>query len=312
MKRIIVLIGMMSIFSSCKEFIESSVKDKKVRLLAPGDSVQTNNYNQTFWWEPVEDASSYRLQIVSPSFDSIVSLVTDTVLNTDKFQFTLEPGTYQWRVRAENGSSQSLYTTRSLTIFSSTIAEQHVQVISPSNNLLTNEADITYRWNKLFGATQYRLQIDTNNFADTTKLLYDQTTVNSEFKVPLSKEKVHQWRVRAENDSLKSRWSAIYRLTFDATPPEKVVLSSPTTNESVTKPVNLKWEAVAGAGKYELIVLKSDSSSVYNATFPKVLTATSFSFNEGTTNEKLYWKVRAIDEAGNKGIFSEVRSFTVQ
>jgi len=93
--------------SSCTEIIEPSVAKRNVRLLAPANNYQTNRPETSFWFEPVEDALKYRLQVVSPSFDSIGQLVLDTLISNNRFTQSMEPGQYQWRVRAENGSSES-------------------------------------------------------------------------------------------------------------------------------------------------------------------------------------------------------------
>lgn len=307
-----IFISSWSLFYGCKEFIEPSITERKVILTAPGNGVESGIYNQTFWWEPVEDALTYRLQIVSPTFDSISLLVVDTLVTTNKFILTLDPGKYAWRVRAENGSSQSLYSASSFTIHESSIEAQQIRTVSPSVNFLTNQKEVVYKWQKLFGSSEYRLQIDTNNFDDEKALVYDDVTPNLEVSVPLTKEKLYQWRVRGEAADVQSKWSAVNKITFDITPPVKVVLNSPAQNGTVEKPVNLKWEAVSDAKKYELTVLQSDSTTVYNSSFPAITTTTNFNFNLGTLQEKIFWKVRAIDEAGNKGEYSNLRNFTVQ
>lgn len=309
---IAIVVLFMLLTTGCSEFIESSVENKKIVLLAPGDSLETSSYNQKFWWEPVEHALYYRLQVVTPSFDSIGTLVVDTLVSGHKFELTLEPGTYEWRLRAENGSSRSLYTLRSLTIHESSIRLQQVQSISPGSQFVTNKDEVTYKWNALFGASRYRLQIDTNNFANDSVLFFNSTTANLEFSVPFDGDNQYQWRVRAENDSTESRWSSIQRITFDKTPPSQVTLISPANNSASTRPVKLQWNAVAGAKRYEILVLKSDSTTVFSSSFPVLITSTTYAFNGGDLNDVLFWKVRALDEAGNRGAFSAIRSFTIQ
>lgn len=297
---------------SCSEFIERSVENRKVILLAPADKQESSKYNQNFWWEPVEDALFYRLQVVSPDFNSPAELIVDTLIGRDKFEFSLSPGKYEWRVRAENGSSKSLYSSNSLTIHLSSLKEQEVKLSSPANNSLTNQKNALYKWNELFGALQYRLQVDTSNFADTSKLLFDHATPNNEFSSAFPKDGAYQWRVRAEADTIRSRWSAIYNIRFDGTAPAKVTLNAPANNQQVTKPVSLQWGSDKDAAKYQILVLKSDSVTVYNNTYPLIITGNTHDFNEGISNERIYWKVRAIDQAGNTGIYSDLRSFLIQ
>jgi hypothetical protein len=110
MKRSFCLLWMLLILiwaESCGEIIEPSIDKKNVHLLAPGNNYQSANNNVSFWFEAIDGALFYRLQVVSPTFDSIGVLVLDTLINTNKFMYTIEPGKYQWRVRAENNSSKT-------------------------------------------------------------------------------------------------------------------------------------------------------------------------------------------------------------
>jgi hypothetical protein len=300
------------VFTGCKEFIEPSIAKRNVVQLAPANSSESTQYNQTFWWEPVEDALKYRLQVVSPDFDRTLVLVLDTLVETNKFNYTLEPGTYEWRVRAENGSSETAYSKSTFLIHASSITDQKVQLQLPANNTLTNQASNVFTWLKLFGADRYNLQIDTNNFVDESKLFLNETLAEQEFTVNFERDKLYKWRVKVKNDTEESKWSNVQQITFDKTPPAIVVLVSPANNELSAKPVSLRWNATATAVKYQLYLYKTESRVPYGTKFPVILTTTSYSFTEGNSAEKIYWEVRAIDEAGNTGPYSELRSFVIQ
>lgn len=300
------------LFSGCKEFIEPSIAKRNVVLLAPSGGSESSLYNQTFWWETVDDALKYRLQVVSPDFDKTSRLILDTLLSTNKFNYTLDPGSYEWRVRAENGSSQTSYARSAFFIYASSIKEQQVQLQLPANHTLTNQPSNNFTWLKLFGADQYILQIDTNNFVNESKLFLNETLPGQEFLVNFERDKLYKWRVKAKNDTAESKWSVIQNITFDKTPPPVVVLSSPANNELIAKPVTLRWNNTATATKYQLYAYKTESRTPYSSKFPVLLTTTTYSFTEGSSGEKIYWEVRALDETGNTGPYSELRSFVIQ
>jgi hypothetical protein len=91
----------------CKEVFEKSLDKVTVVLSAPGNNVVSDSTTQAFWWQPVDTSISYELQIVTPRFDSVVSLVMDTTTGTNILSLTLVPAQYQWRVRAFNSESTS-------------------------------------------------------------------------------------------------------------------------------------------------------------------------------------------------------------
>ncbi len=308
----LVISAMMLLLNSCKDIIEPSIAKRIVTIEAPGDKLQTANYNIGFWWDPVDDALLYHLQVVTPKFDSVASLVIDTVVKSTKFSINISPGIYQWRVRAENGSSKTEYSAvRNFTILQSSLKPQKVQLSAPANNLLTNQSNLSFSWGALYGATKYQIQIDTASFTDTTKLFYNKTIPGQLVSVTLSRDQIYQWRVKAQNDTAQSQWSSINYFTFDHTPPTTVILSTPADKLSVTTPVTLQWNSSTTAVKYRLYIYKSDGTTIYSASYPTVTTSTSYSFT-GLPGETDFWKVTAIDAAGNESPASETRSFVVQ
>ncbi|WP_448698211.1 hypothetical protein ACFGVR_15440 [Mucilaginibacter sp. AW1-3] len=301
------------LFSACSEFIEPSINSSKVYLEAPGNNYPSTSYTMNFWWDQVDNALSYRLQIVSPRFDSVAYLVTDTLIKKNTFVLTMNPGKYQWRVRAENGSSQSPYAeSRSFTVLYSSIKQQSVLLSSPANGLITNQSPVTLQWTSVYGATKYQLEIDTNNFVNESAVLLNQVYPGLQVNYTFPKDQTYQWRVRAQNDTAQAKWSAINTISYNRTPPGMVTLIAPINKQTVGSPVSLQWNSTSKAVKYKVYVLKSDSTTLYNAGFPAVTTATNYSFNLGATGEHVYWKVTAIDAAGNEGLPSVLRSFILQ
>ncbi|HEY9000692.1 MAG TPA: hypothetical protein VIM89_05030 [Mucilaginibacter sp.] len=304
---------MLGLFYSCDAIIEPSISNKTVQAEAPAEHYQSASYTVGFWWDEVDHALSYHLQVVAPSFSSPGSLVLDTVIKKNTFSFNFVPGNYQWRVLAQNGSSQTAYTSpRDFSIASTSIKQQSVLLISPVNNLLTNQGTQLFQWESLYGATKYQVEIDTNNFADENSVLYNQTIPGQNVSFTFPRSQVYQWRVRAENDTAQAQWSAISLVTYDNTPPVQVTLSSPTDGASVSLPVLLQWGSVTSATKYKLYLYQGDGVTLYSKDFPMLLTATSYNFNSGKSGDKIYWVVTALDAAGNESQAGALRSFVLQ
>ncbi|WP_426672086.1 hypothetical protein ACPPVU_12725 [Mucilaginibacter sp. McL0603] len=301
------------LFSSCDAIIEPSISKKTVQLQAPTDQYQSTSYTVNFWWNEVGNALSYHLQVVTPNFAAPGSLVLDTMVKKNTFSFNLTPGSYQWRVMAENGSSQTVFTNpRNFTVAATSIKQQSVQLIAPANTLLTNQNNIIFQWGSLYGATKYQLEIDTNNFANETLAVYNQTIPAQQINFSFPKDQNYQWRVRAENDTAQAQWSAINTVVYDHTPPAAVTLSSPAAGSTVPLPVTLQWNPVNTAAKYKLYVYQGDGSTIYDQSFPMLLNTTSYSFKLGNSGDKIYWMVTAIDAAGNESQAGIQRSFILQ
>lgn len=310
---VIIVFACVTLLSSCDAIIEPSITTKQVQLEAPTDGYQSTSYTVNFWWDQIDHALSYRLQIVSSTFAVPGSLVLDTVIKHNRFAYNFSPGNYQWRVLAQNGSSQTAFTTpRSFTVIASSIKQQAVQLISPANNFITNQSSSIFQWSSLYGATKYRFQIDTNNFANPTVVISDQLIPGQQITYTFPKDQVYQWRVRAENDTAQAQWSAINTVTYDHTPPPKVTLVSPTNGQSVALPVSLQWNSSVSAVKYKVYVFKGDSTTIYNQNFPAQVNTTSYIFNSGSPGDRIYWKITAQDAVGNESQASPLRSFILQ
>lgn len=307
-----VLMFLLASLFSCKEFIEPSLENKQMSSIAPADGTETNSYQLTFWWDSQPDALRYRLQVASPTFEKAEKIILDTLVKTDKFIYTLEPGDYQWRVRAENGSSSTAFVTKSFKVHPSKLSDQAVQLTNPSAQTYTNVATLMCQWLKLFGATSYRIQVDKNNFIDENNLTLNVLTDNLSYQYTFAQDGNYQLRVRAENATENSKWSAVKLITYDVTPPSQVILNSPANGQALSKPLSLAWTIVNDAVQYELGVYKSDMVTPYNNAFPLLATNNSYQFNVGNSGETLSWRVRAIDRAGNKGQWSSFFTFTIQ
>ncbi len=103
--------------NACAEVLEKSINNETIIVSAPVNNLISTDSIQTFYWEKVNGATSYELQIVSPIFDSIKTFVTDTTVQTNLFLFSLSSGQYQWRVSAKNLNSATPFSEpRNLTI----------------------------------------------------------------------------------------------------------------------------------------------------------------------------------------------------
>jgi hypothetical protein len=90
------------LFISCDDIVEKDIRDDTVELVAPADNAVVAEGDIMFWWNELQGASQYELQVVSPNMLSPQTLVLDTVITKHTFTLSLPAGNYQWCVKAIN------------------------------------------------------------------------------------------------------------------------------------------------------------------------------------------------------------------
>jgi len=85
-----------------------------IEITSPIEAFEASSEEVIFMWKNLEGATSYKLQIVSPSFDGIDNMIRDTVITVNEFREKLDIGKYQWRIKGLNAKTESQYVTRSL------------------------------------------------------------------------------------------------------------------------------------------------------------------------------------------------------
>ncbi len=315
----ILIIGLV-IFIGCDDFFDEDLKDISVVLVAPADELETSNSSFTFWWNEVDGASKYNLQIVSPNFEVIEKLVLDTNLTGTQFEVQLYPGFFQWRVKAFNGSSETLYTTYSLSVDSSLdLTGQDIILLSPTDNFATNDSLLEFTWENKPNAEYYTFRIKSGDWATgddviSPKIVYDtKTTENSE---DLG-DGAYSWAVQA-NNSISSTLFKSRAFIIDRVTPALPNQTSPTNGETITgTSVTFTWSRPADSGSaiLEDIIVATDST--FNTGVVKeqsgldLTYSTSFDVSAGNSM-KYYWKLKSIDAAGNEGSYTDFRRFTVK
>lgn len=312
-KTIIVCFMAVILFSpSCKDIFERNLEKSSVTIQSPPDSYQSTTFTVNFWWDEVKGADEYRLQIVSPDFTNITQLVLDTPVTSNQFAYTLNPGSYCWRVRAENNSSHTDYATRCLSIDSAPdLSAQQLVLASPANNFITTQSGISFKWYPLLNADDYRFELHAPDFNGS--LVIPVVILTDTFSaVSGLAEGTYQWGVRGQNTFSNTSFS-IRTFIIDATAPATPVLLSPVNNDTLDgSSMDFTWSQPADSGS-----AISDSLWIYSDTITWIPLKEYFTSatiqNVDTLSAGVYfWDMMAIDAAGNKSSYSSLRKFVVQ
>ena len=131
-----------------------------VVLNGPMNNLKSNNPTQTLSWDAIFGATSYQLQIV----DNTSTIVVDQNLTATSYNNTFVDGSYTWKVRASNGSDNTLYSSRSILI--DQINPNIPTLITPSNSgvLTSNDVSFSFSRTAIAGSTEFdSLYVYSNN-----------------------------------------------------------------------------------------------------------------------------------------------------
>lgn len=306
----LILFSISILLMACEDFFEVDLSGKSVSLIAPSNGVVSDVLVQTFWWEELDGATEYELQVVATRFDSIVQVIVDTTISGTQFEQSLSPGMFEWRVRGLNSAYASEYSVYSLTIDSTAdLSSQTIVLADPINGSYSNQLTQTFTWQTLFLADSYRLQISSDGFASGADVL--DTTVNAETaSVSLPDELTYSWRVRGETETSVSSYSDVWDFSIDTTAPGAVSLLLPADNDAfVAQTFQYNWQILSDNGSplYDSLYVYEDSLVTLFDSFESVTGNVTDSVGSGT----YFWRVKTLDEAGNSGAYSEPRKFTV-
>ncbi len=316
------MIGLVVTLSSCRDDVfERDLSKETVNVIIPQANYQSTIQQVHFKWEAVEGASQYRIQLVSPDFNNIQAFILDSVVQGTEFFYNLEPGTYAWKMRAENNSSETPYITDRIIQIDSTndVSGQTVDLILPLNASYTNQTYPGFSWLSLSSADGYDVVVKTgSDFLTGTTVESSSISGTSYTLANALSEGDYIWGVRATNSSTSSSTSYSTR-TFrvDLTVPDPPTLITPdgdifSPNQSFT----YTWTQQIENGAYPSPL--ADSVYIYTdpsltTLYKRFTTSSSSSYLDSIpTIGTYYWRAKTFDEAGNIGSFSSYNSFTIQ
>jgi len=289
--------------SEVLEIIQSSNQSLQLDLVDSAVIRDENEVNLT--WSGLDDAQKYQVQVwKTANPDSLI--IDEEIALTEMLIQSLDKGEYQWRVQAANQFNNW-----------GAWAEAKTFIIAgPNSPLLTlpkNFGDITntnrplLRWNDSEYAEDYLLEVSAeSNFSN---VIAQESIDITEYQVDALLEGEYYWRVAAVNAAdIAGNYSETR--SFSVTGPQAPQIVFPTQNAVVRDTVspNLSWETSESATAFTL-ELASDSG--FQSTIEKVETDQASFETTSLAVGDYYWRIRAKNELGFLGDWSEVYSFSI-
>jgi hypothetical protein len=182
---------------------------------------------------------------------------------------------------------------------------------SPVDRAWINDNTPTLNWSSAIGAEKYELWVD-NNLDFSSPEILENIAGNTHTSTSALVDGTYYWKVMAlgaENEELG--WTSTWTFTVDTVQPAAPMLASPEDNQIdnvMTK--TFTWAQPEPNAIYNLQVSTTasfgqpyfhDNSSIVENSY-------SFTFTAGGA---YYWRVRAMDVAGNWGAWSENSKLTI-
>ncbi len=293
--------------------------------------------NGTCEWD-----AGYSLQLIDgPQIARVSSVPLDgSVEAGETLEISVEmvapedPGNYRawWQLADEDGETFGQTPYVDIQVVDVVAPAPPTQISPKSNASLTDEGDcppVQMAWSQpddLSGISEYRVEIQVlfnNNWTPVEDKRHSTTSYTYDADVCESDPIRYAWRVAAVdgagNASRFSDWDYFFVSAADTTPPPAPRLVSPADDaefKGASCPsVSFAWEEPSdpsGIDQYEIVIDRwlGDTWSTELDTFTQ---RESYSFNPSfcTAITTYYrWRVRAFDNAGNRGSYSGYRYFT--
>ncbi|PWH83986.1 hypothetical protein DIS18_05410 [Algibacter marinivivus] len=86
------------------------------------------------------------------------------------------------------------------------ISDKTITILAPTDTSVLTLTDVTFSWNTVEDAEQYKLQIAVPNFESATQIVLDTIITNSNFTKTLEFGD-YEWRIRAENAGFQTKYT---------------------------------------------------------------------------------------------------------
>ncbi|OGH63894.1 MAG: hypothetical protein A3I06_02050 [Candidatus Lindowbacteria bacterium RIFCSPLOWO2_02_FULL_62_12] len=256
-----------------------------VSLTAPSDSAETNDTTLTFTWSGTGD--TYTIQIAKVSTFAVLYEASTTNGTSYSPSSSYGADTYFWRVIAGDKAG-NFETSASRFLLIDTIVT--VSLTSPADTTRTNDTTPAFAWSGT-GDT-YQIQI---SMSGTFGTLRDSTSTAALTYTPSGyPEDTYYWRVIAWDEAGNFETTAVRMIVLDTSVTVSVTSPADSTRTNDTTPA-FSW---SGAG--DTYVFQISKQAAFGALADSLTSsAVTYTPSTGYAAETYYWRVAAIDAAGN-------------
>jgi len=274
------------------------ITDKTVKPESPEDMETEVGTTVTFSWEPLDNSSSYHIQVVLDT--TFTNNVVDANVNgtVNDYETLLEANKeYFWRINSDVAADWS----EPHNFFTNTA----VFLSSPADEAENIPVLVQFKWREYNGAESYEFMIASD--VDFANVHCDGAGITDTVyicPVDLESNQQYFWKVKS-NDS---EWSEIWSFsTMEIT--EQIFPEEPENEDNnVSQLPKFVWGSVYGTQYYRIQVSAEDDFS--DLLVNETVTSRTYTLSDDKIlpyAHSYYWRVRS-----DRSLWSEVMSFTVR
>ena len=250
-------------------------------------------------WNAVSGATSYKVYRAtskSGTYSLLGTVTTTSYTNTGAKAGT----TYYYRVKACNDAGLSPYSNIVSGKVKSVTPKPSAPVVKIGNSASSGKPMLT--WNAVSGATSYKVYRATSQ--NGTYSLLGTTTATSYTNTGAKAGMTYYYKVKAVNSAGESAYSNVVSGKVKSVTPKPAAPVVKIGNSASSGKPMLTWNAVSGATSYKVYRATSQ-----NGTYSLLgtVTATSYTNTGAKAGVTYYYKVKAVNSAGESA-FSNVVS----
>lgn len=310
----IILFALAILAVSCEDVFEEDITNDTTQIISPQNGQQIESNVVKFQWNEIKEADKYRVQV----YDVNQAMVLDSLISSTNIVYPLAEGNYSWRVRGENFAYQSSYSLPASfsTLISDNLTNQQVVLSSPQNDIYVNFTNITLNWQTLPNATSYSVEVLNVTNGQQVYSNSSITGISVTLNIPNLADGVYEWRVKAKNSTTETQQHVARKFSIDTVNPNQVQNQTPANNsiQTVNQQLSFTWTTIPDSGTVQSpISYKVELSHDENfTTISQISNASSALFQQTFISGGIYfWRIKAIDGAGNISVASAPYKFTI-
>ena len=181
-------------------------------------------------------------------------------------------------------------------IIETDISEEKVILLAPSDNITTNETNITFWWEEILQADSYNLQVVSESFSNIHKIISDTIIFDTKFSVAMNSGK-YEWKVKALNSISETDFTTFSFDIIETDISEEIVtLLYPPNNNTITETnITFWWEEILQADSYNLQVVSESFTNINEIISDTTIYTHTYSIAMDTGNFE--WRVKAFNSS---------------